>query len=106
VTALGFVVAAALGGVVRWRSASALGRIDGTLAVNLVGSFVLGLLVGQSDATTTVVGVAGLGTLTTWSTFIAEVVTEAAVDRRRAAGYFTASLVGGVGAAWLGLQLG
>lgn len=105
-TAIGFVVAAALGGVIRWRTASALGWIDGTLAVNLVGSFVLGLLVGQGDATTTVVGVAGLGTLTTWSTFIAEVVMEAAADRKRAVFYFTASLVGGVAAAWLGLQLG
>lgn len=105
-TAVGFVVAATLGAVLRWRTTSTLGRIDGTLAVNLAGSFVLGLLVGQGDATTTVVGVAGMGTFTTWSTFIAEVVTEAATDRRRAARYFVVSLVGGVAAAWLGLQLG
>lgn len=103
---MGFVLVAALGSLARWRTAAALGRIDGTLAVNLLGSFVLGLLVGQGDATTTIVGVAGLGTFTTWSTFIAEVVTEAATDRRRATTYFIASLAGGVAVAWLGLQLG
>ena len=105
-TALGFAVAAAVGAVVRWRTMETLGRIDGTLVVNLVGSFVLGLLVGQGDATTTVVGVAGLGTVTTWSAFVAELVTEASADRRRAGGYLAASVVGGVAAAWLGLQLG
>ncbi len=45
----------------------------GTLAVNLGGSFVLGLLVG-ADATPVAVAIGGVGSLTTWSRFAAGLV--------------------------------
>lgn len=81
-----------------------------TLTVNLVGSFILGVLIGL--ATTPVVGVqymlalAGTGfcgALTTMSTFSLEVVT--LLRERRwvtAAGYLTVSVIGGVLAILLG----
>jgi len=44
----------------------------GTLAVNVVGAFVLGLTVGSSTTTTLLVGTGFAGTFTTWSTFAVE----------------------------------
>ncbi|MGW1347250.1 fluoride efflux transporter CrcB [Kribbella sp. NPDC002412] len=45
----------------------------GTFAVNILGSFVLGLLTGVTDRTTTLlVGVGFCGAFTTYSTFAAE----------------------------------
>lgn len=105
-TVLGFVVAAAVGAVARWQLLRIHGRLAGTLVANLTGSFLLGLLVGQSDATATVVGVAGLGALTTWSTFIAAVMDVAVTERERAVRYAAVSIVGGIAVAWLGLQMG
>ncbi|MDG2028757.1 MAG: CrcB family protein [Acidimicrobiales bacterium] len=104
--AIGFIVAAGAGAVFRWRLSDELGRLAGTFAANTLGSFVLGLLFGQTSTTHTIVGVAGLGALTTWSTLIAELAELAAVDRTRAVRYGLASLVVGVFAGWLGLQLG
>jgi CrcB protein len=75
----------------------------GTLAVNVAGSAVLGALLGLGDAAGWVVALVGTGfcgTLTTFSTFGADVVRlleERALGR--ALGYLLASLVLGVGAA-------
>jgi CrcB protein len=44
----------------------------GTLAVNIVGAFVLGLTVGLTASTVLLVGVGFAGTFTTWSTFAME----------------------------------
>lgn len=105
-TAIGFVVAAGVGAIARWHLGRVYGRLAGTLVANLTGSFLLGLLVGQGAATQTVVGLAGLGTLTTWSTFIAAVMDVAANERERALRYALVSIIGGVLAAWVGLKLG
>ena len=75
----------------------------GTLAVNVVGSAVLGAVLGLGDAAGWVVALVATGfcgTLTTFSTFGADVVRlleERALGR--ALGYLLATLVLGVGAA-------
>lgn len=75
-TALWFGLAAGGGALVR-HGVNLLGRgWLGTLAVNVVGAFVLGWLVGSGASTDTllVVGTAGCGSLTTFSTFALETV--------------------------------
>jgi len=111
ITAIAFVVAAAIGAVVRgevgrrWNRAD--GRALGTLVVNVIGAFLLGVLAdsGTSTATMTVLGVGGLGAFTTFSSFARDVV--AAVEVHRlvvAAAYAVLTIVGGVLAAALGLH--
>jgi CrcB protein len=83
----------------------------GTLTVNLVGSFVLGMLTAVSvhlaPAVAAAVGVGFCGALTTYSTFGYETVLLAT---RRAYLYATLNALGsvaaGLGAAGLGLALG
>lgn len=109
ITALGFVLAAAAGASLRHLArvgVAHLGPIPlGTLAVNLAGSFLLGLLAGWEPPGATVVGTAGVGALTTFSTFSAEVVELRAEGRGRVAAYVAMSLAGGIALAWAGLQL-
>ena len=81
----------------------------GTLAVNVVGSALLGAVLGLSAAPAWVVALVGTGfcgTLTTFSTFGADVV-RLIEERRlaRTAGYLAATLVLGVGAAAAGYLL-
>jgi fluoride exporter len=81
----------------------------GTLAVNVAGSAVLGVLLGLGDVPAVVVALVGTGfcgTLTTFSTLGADVVrlvAERAVGR--ALGYAAASVVLGLGAAAGGYAL-
>ena len=81
----------------------------GTLAVNVVGSALLGLVLGAAatpPALVALVGTGFCGTLTTLSTFGADVVRM--VEQRQLArglGYLAASVVLGVGAAALGYLL-
>ena len=81
----------------------------GTLAVNVLGSAVLGVLLGLADVPAAVVALLGTGfcgALTTFSTFGADVVRlleERALGR--AAGYLLAGLVLGLGAAAAGYAL-
>jgi CrcB protein len=85
------------------------GSVAGTLAVNVGGSAVLGVLLGLRDvppAVLTLVGTGFCGTLTTFSTFgwdVVRLVEERAV--LRAAGYLTATLVLGLGVAAAGYLL-
>lgn len=97
-----FLVAAGLGTVIRWRCGP---RPLGTLAVNVGGAFLLGLLTGSSPDTVLVGGLAGLGALTTFSALVAHLVELAEHDRRHAVVYGAATFVFGVGAAWVGLHL-
>jgi CrcB protein len=103
------VVAGALAGaplrLLATRLAARAGRDPalGTLAVNVAGSAVLGVVMGLADLPDWVVALVGVGfcgTLTTFSTFGADVVRlleERALGR--AVGYVAATLVLGVGAA-------
>lgn len=103
---VGFAVAAGVGAIARWHLGRELGRLGGTLTANVLGAFILGLLVGQGDGTTTVVGVAGMGALTTWSTLVGQLVEIGATERDRAIRYGIVSIGSGVAAAWLGITLG
>lgn len=85
----------------------------GTLAVNLVGCFVLGVLLGLSQSrdlpsgVTLVVGTGFCGALTTYSTFGYETVRLLETGARRTAVLNVAlSLTGGLAAAAAGLALG
>lgn len=105
-------MAGAAGAVVRYRIGQSVGPRTfpwPTLAINLVGSFLLGLLVklavdrGWPDTTTMPLGVGFLGSFTTFSTFSVETQTMLRADRFAAAGaYIAASVLGGIAAAALG----
>lgn len=106
-TAVAFAVAAALGALVRVE-ASRLNRAlpVGTALVNVAGAFALGLLVGVEAPAATVAGVGGIGSLTTFSTLVLEVVRLwSGGDRILAAGYLAATCVAGVAAAALGIAI-
>jgi fluoride exporter len=85
------------------------GSVLGTLAVNVVGSAVLGVLLGLrevSPAVLALVGTGFCGTLTTFSTFgydVVRLLEERALGR--AVAYLAASLVLGLGAAATGYAL-
>lgn len=103
-TVAGFVLAAAVGAVLRHLVATGSREArHGILVVNVVGSFVLGLLVGGSHASYVVLGTGFCGALTTWSTFAHGVATE--VDRRAAVTHAALSIGLGLSAAALGLSL-
>jgi len=81
-----------------------------TVAINIIGSFLLGLLVAGrwldrdlNDA----LGIGFLGGFTTFSTFSVQVVLEIeSGEPGRAAGYVGASVIGGIAAATAGYALG
>ncbi len=109
VVAGGFVVAAVAGTLARAALAGALNRPRfpiGTVAVNVVGSFVLGLLHSATPEVVTVVGTGGLGAFTTFSTFSRDV---AVVGREEgiapAVAYVALSAGLTVAAAWAGLHV-
>lgn len=97
-------------GVATWIG---LGIPWGTLIVNIVGSFAMGVLVHIMAMTWTVtpevralLTVGGLGAFTTFSTFSLDVVV--LYERGQvmfAAGYVLASVVGAIGALFIGLRL-
>lgn len=94
--------------VTRWAGRDGGDPAAGTLVVNVVGSAVLGALLGWSAAPAGVVALVGIGfcgTLTTFSTFGLDVVRLVEEHRLgRAIGYLLATLVLGLGAAagsWL-----
>jgi CrcB protein len=109
---LAFLVASAAGAVARYVVDRWVGTPRGTLAVNVAGSFILGLVTGfglYHGLTGDVRFIAGsgfCGAFTTFSTFSLEVLL--LVDRRRApeaVRYVVASVIGGLGAAAVGLAL-
>ena len=81
-----------------------------TVAINIVGSFLLGLLVAEhwfGRELREGIGVGFLGGFTTFSTFSAQVVLEAdAGEPGRALAYTLVSVVGGIAAAAAGYALG
>ncbi len=109
ITAVGFVAAAAIGTAVRHLVRLAVARTApipvGTLLVNLTGSFALGLLAGWDPPGITLLGTAGFGALTTFSTFSAEVLEVRAAGRRWVVAYAVVSIAGGVSLAWCGIRL-
>ena len=105
-TAVAFVLFAAVGSIVRWLAIERLRTVRGglgTIVVNVAGAFALGLVVGADLGDLVLVGVAGLGSFTTFSTMALDFTV---VPRRDAAGYLAITLVLGLFAAWLGLEIG
>lgn len=105
--ALGFALLAAVGAIGRWQAAR-LNRADlptGTLLVNVAAAFVLGLLHEAADGTVTVVGAGLLGSASTFSTVIRELTDTADTRPAKAARYLGVTVLLGVGAAWLGIEL-
>lgn len=103
-TVVWFVVAAAAGSVAR-HQVNRLGTgWRGTLALNVVGAFALGLLLASEphDVTVTVVGTGLIGSLTTFSTFALEVVE---APRRTRLVILVGTVGLGLGAAALGHSL-
>jgi fluoride exporter len=104
---LGSIARFALDGAVSRRAGRAFPF--GTLAVNLSGAFVLGLLAGValSDAAYRVAGAGLIGAFTTFSTWALE-SHRLAEDGRAPLGAlnFAASLVLGVALSWAGNRLG
>jgi CrcB protein len=81
-----------------------------TVGINVLGSFLLGLLVAEHWFDRDLregIGVGFLGGFTTFSTFSVQIVLEVdAGEPGRAAWYLLASVVGGVAAATAGYALG
>lgn len=87
----------------------------GTLAVNVLGSFCLGLLMGAgsegrwllSPTLRTFLGIGFLGAFTTFSTFSYETIEALRIgDHRVALGNVALSVASGLLACWLGLEMG
>jgi CrcB protein len=109
-TPLGFLLIAAggfLGAVARYGVAVAVGDATGvgTLVVNAVGSFALGLLVSRATTTRTqlFVGTGALSSFTTYSTFVGDAV---ALGGLSGAAYVAASYGVGFAAAIAGIRVG
>jgi CrcB protein len=110
-------VLVAIGGVAGVMARYGIGRLTlhtdallwSTVGINVVGSFLLGLLVGGSWFSRDVregLGVGFLGGFTTFSTFSVQVVLEADAGRTGTAVlYVVASVVGGIAAAAAGYAL-
>jgi fluoride exporter len=81
-----------------------------TVAINVVGSFLLGVLVTAhafSEETRAALGVGFLGGFTTFSTFSVQAVLDVeAGEPGRALAYVAASVIGGLAAAAAGYALG
>lgn len=105
--ALGFVLAAVVGGATRFLVTNTInGRWPvGTLLVNLSGAFLAGLFHGLTGGSAVVVTVAGLGSLTSVSTVADEVAALAEGDPRAGVAYLVVTAAGGVGAALAGISL-
>lgn len=110
ITALGFAVLAGAGAVARAEAGRRWNRHEdfplGTLAVNVAGAFGLGLLSRLTGPAVTVIGVGGLGTFTTVSSFARDAL--ALLELRRAAmaaAYVTLTVALGTAGAWAGMSL-
>ena len=107
-TVIAFLSLASLGSIVRWvLTQSRLGEHRGTFIVNILGSFLLGLINNWSEPGIIILGVGAIGSLTTFSAFIAGIflLTEKEKTIFPGAIYITLTIIAGVLAALLGLFL-
>lgn len=100
------VVLGGLGALLRALMAKALPPLVGTLFINLVAAFALGLSAAWTGVAADGLRIGLLGAASTWSTLANELALLLR-ERRfvRAGTYLGISLLLGVGAAWLGLQI-
>ncbi|MED5264668.1 MAG: CrcB family protein [Actinomycetota bacterium] len=106
-----FILLAAIGSVVRWtlQNSRKWGKSSGTFIANIIASFLLGVLLGGSPSgeEVTIIGSGFLGSFSTFSTVMMEVSDELEKEKRvLASTYLIASIITGVAAAFLGLEVG
>ena len=106
-----FFLLAAGGSLLRWglQNSGKWSKPAGTFVANIIASFLLGVLLGGSPSaeTLTVIGTGFLGSFSTFSTVMMEVSDELEDNRRLVAAiYLCLSVVAGVAAAFLGLEVG
>ena len=78
----------------------------GIFAINVVGSFLIGLTLGSTEQWHDFLAVGFIGAFTTWSTFMLDLYLGFELKKyREVAVNLTASLIFGLLAAWAGLQL-
>ena len=109
-TALYVVLGASLGAPARFLIDQYFRRFTnkpiGTFLVNVLGSFLVGLTFANKTHGHDFLAVGFAGAFTTWSTFILDLYLGYELKKyREVAINVTASLVFGLAAAWLGLQL-
>ena len=106
---IGFIAFAALGSITRVIISTHLNRDGfpyGTLTINVMGSFLLGIIAGYSSGVVIVFGIGALGALTTFSTLSQEAIHLSNGKRIGVAIFYVATtLIAGVGAAWGGLAI-
>ena len=106
-----FFLLAAGGSLLRWglQNSGKWSKPAGTFVANIIASFLLGVLLGGSPSAETVpvIGTGFLGAFSTFSTVMMEVSDELEDNRRLVATiYLCLSVVAGVAAAFLGLEVG
>jgi fluoride exporter len=79
----------------------------GIFAINVLGSFLIGLTVRSSNHWHNLLAVGFIGAFTTWSTFILDLYLAFQLKRYRdAAINLGASIIFGLIAAWIGIKIG
>ena len=102
---IAFFGLAAVGSVIRWKTTIFFGAHKGTFIVNVIGSFCLGLMVDLSNTGLTLIGIGGLGSLTTFSTFCANIDSLSESNYRPGLVYALITVIAGVLAATIGLNI-
>lgn len=110
ITGVAFAVAAAAGALLRAEAGRRWNRREslaiGTLVVNVSGSFLLGLLWNVAPRALTVLGVGGLGSFTTFSSFARDTVALTEFRKWGLAAFYVGVSCGlGIGAAALGIAI-
>ena len=104
-TVVAFFALAAVGSVIRWKTALFFGTHKGTFLVNVIGSFCLGLVIDLGETGITLIGIGGLGSLTTFSTFCANIDSLSESNYRPSLLYALLTVIAGVLAATIGLNV-
>ena len=104
------VLGAAIGGPMRFvvdqKIRTYTAKPYGIFAVNILGSFLLGLTYGRVEEGFDLFAIGFAGTFTTWSTFILDIYLAYELKRYgEAAANLVMSLGFGLLAAWIGIQL-
>jgi len=105
VIVVAFFALAAVGSVIRWKTTVFFGTHKGTFLVNVIGSFCLGLVIDLNDAGITLIGIGGLGSLTTFSTFCANIDSLSESSYRSGLLYALLTVIAGVLGATIGLNI-
>ncbi|MCH1512014.1 MAG: CrcB family protein, partial [Acidimicrobiales bacterium] len=110
-TAVMFVLLASCGTLFRWKLQNSRSWIKstGTFIANVSSSFLLGILLAgfHDPATLTVLGAGFLGSFSTFSTVMMEINEKIEYKGKNfSMFYLTSSIVGGVLAALIGLEVG